>query len=396
MGGIRKDVTAMPASLRAEREQMADERSGPTAAGIIATLPDPCMLFDVRARITAVNGALEELLGFSRAELLEKTPDFLHAGNDEPFDLAERIWTVLLTGIPAQFPFSVRTREGSPLAVMFAIEPIAGVEGPCGAIGFARTAIPVDENLHGTEARYARAYEAEHEVVEQLRAIDEMKNSFLSALSHELRTPVTAILGLSRTIEREFDRLTEEEIREFMRRVSIKASKLDRLLNDLLDLDRVRLGMIEPIRRTGNIADLVRHVTEELETPERARIQLELEDVLIALDQPQAERIVENLIVNALTHTPPGTPVWVRTSAMDNGILLVVEDAGPGVPVAIRSIIFEPFQQADVAMHAPGVGIGLSLVARFAEIHGGRAWVEDRPGGGASFKVFLPNGPARN
>ena len=79
---------------------------------------------------------------------------------------------------------------------------------------------------------------------------------------------------------------------------------------------------------------------------------------------------------------------------MDGGVLLTVDDAGPGVPEHLRTEIFEPFQQAEVSEHAPGVGIGLSLVARFADIHGGRAWVENRPEGGASFRVFLPSGPA--
>jgi len=245
------------------------------------------------------------------------------------------------------------------------------------------------------EMQLARAYEEEHEVVERLRALDEMKNTFLSALSHELRTPVTAILGLARTIEHEYERLSSEEVREFTRRIAGKASKLDRLLNDLLDLDRLRHGMLEPARRRGNIADLVRHVTDELETPERARVRLDLNDVLISIDHPQAERIIENLVMNALTHTPPDSPVWIRTCAQDGGVLLTVDDAGPGVPAHLRTAIFEPFRQAGVTKHAPGVGIGLSLVARFADIHGGRAWVEDRPEGGASFRVYLPSGPAK-
>src|SRR5438093_8906932 len=126
----------------------------------------------------------------------------------------------------------------------------------------------LEEAAGEREMRLARAYAEEHEVVERLRALDEMKNAFLSALSHELRTPVTAILGLARAIEHDYERLSSEAIRELTRRLAGKASKLDRLLNDLLDLDRLRHGMLEPARRRGNIADLVRHVTEELETPE--------------------------------------------------------------------------------------------------------------------------------
>ena len=84
--------------------------------------------------------------------------------------------------------------------------------------------------------------------------------------------------------------------------------------------------------------------------------------------------------------------VWVSVRATSDGVLILVEDDGPGVAPEMRQSIFEPFQQGpDAPQHSPGVGVGLTLVARFAEIHGGSAWVEDRPGGGASFRVFLPS-----
>jgi signal transduction histidine kinase len=106
------------------------------------------------------------------------------------------------------------------------------------------------------------------------------------------------------------------------------------------------------------------------------------------------ERIVENLLANAERHTTPDTPVWVRLTRPDQGVLITVEDAGAGVPPALRAALFEPFRQGpQVPAHAPGVGIGLTLVARFAELHGGSAWVEERPGGGASFRVLLCDPP---
>jgi signal transduction histidine kinase len=114
--------------------------------------------------------------------------------------------------------------------------------------------------------------------------------------------------------------------------------------------------------------------------------------MLIAVDAPKVERIVENLLANAARHTPAGTPVWVRVQAAADGALMVVEDAGPGVPAEVRQAIFQPFRQGPtITAHAPGSGIGLALVARFAGMHGGRAWVQERPGGGASFHVFLPD-----
>ena len=103
------------------------------------------------------------------------------------------------------------------------------------------------------------------------------------------------------------------------------------------------------------------------------------------------ERIVENLVANAIRYTPVGTPIWVHATGDAESVLIVVEDAGPGIPEELRDSIFEPFRQGnEVVTHNPGVGIGLSLVTRFAELHGGRAWVEDRGGGGASFRVYLP------
>jgi signal transduction histidine kinase len=86
--------------------------------------------------------------------------------------------------------------------------------------------------------------------------------------------------------------------------------------------------------------------------------------------------------------------VWVRVQAAAGGALMVVEDAGPGVPTDVRQAIFQPFRQGPtITAYAPGSGIGLALVAQFAGMHGGRAWVQERPGGGASFRVLLPDAP---
>ena len=114
------------------------------------------------------------------------------------------------------------------------------------------------------------------------------------------------------------------------------------------------------------------------------------------VDGPKVERIVDNLLRNCLRHTPPGTSIFVRLTTSPEGALIAVEDEGPGVPAELREAIFEPFRQGpSSAAHSPGVGIGLSLVARFTELHGGHAWVEEREGGGASFRVLLPTNPER-
>jgi hypothetical protein len=114
----------------------------------------------------------------------------------------------------------------------------------------------------------------------------------------------------------------------------------------------------------------------------------------VPVDGAKVERILENLVMNAVRHTARDVTIWVRVWAGGGGAFLAVEDDGPGVPDDLQSAIFEPFRQGPTATaHSPGTGIGLSLVAMFTELHGGRAWVEERAGGGASFRVFLPGEP---
>ncbi|MGZ8592679.1 MAG: PAS domain-containing sensor histidine kinase [Actinomycetota bacterium] len=228
----------------------------------------------------------------------------------------------------------------------------------------------------------------ERDAAERLRALDEMKNTFLAAVSHELRSPLTSILGLSLTLEHQT--LSAADRQDLTRRVAQNARKLDRLLKDLLDIDRLSRGNVTPQLRSADLGAVVRGTVESLELGDR-RVVVDAQDVWLPIDAPKIERVVENLVMNAVRHTQPGVTVTVRVWPGGGGAFLAVEDDGTGVPAELQSAIFEPFRQGPSASpHSPGTGIGLSLVAMFTELHGGRAWVEDRLGGGASFRVFLP------
>jgi len=240
--------------------------------------------------------------------------------------------------------------------------------------------------------RERRALERERQATRRLRALDEAKNVFLNAVSHELRTPLAAIVGIALTLKRAGSSLAEEDGADLVDRLAANAGKLDRLLSDLLDLDRLNRGIVTPQLRRTDLTALVARIAGEWETARP--LELTVEPVVAQVDPAKVERILENLLANADRHTTPDTPVWVKLARHDQGILLVVEDAGSGVPPELRAALFEPFRQGPEAPgHAPGVGIGLTLVARFAELHGGRAWVEERPGGGSSFRVLLPDPP---
>jgi signal transduction histidine kinase len=192
-------------------------------------------------------------------------------------------------------------------------------------------------------------------------------------------------------LERRDVHLEPDDAKDLVGRLARNARKLDRLLADLLDVDRLARGVVGPQLQPTDIGELVRRVASDQDLMGGSALHIDVHPVVIPVDAPKVERIVENLIANAIKHTPEGTPVWVRASAYDGGAVITVEDSGRGVPEEVRADIFKPFRQGPgVPAHAPGIGVGLALVSRFAELHGGRAWLEERAGGGASFKVFLP------
>jgi PAS domain S-box-containing protein len=254
-----------------------------------------------------------------------------------------------------------------------------------------------EEALRQALERERQALDRERQAARQLRALDEMKNTFLDAVSHELRTPLATVIGIALTLQRAGSNLPEEDTADLVDRLVANAGKLDRLLADLLDLDRLSKGILTPQRSRTDLAALVGRVAQEWRQRTGRQLEVVAEPVVAWVDSAKVERVVENLLANAGRHTTPDTPVWVKVARRDGGVLLAVEDAGGGVPRELRATLFEPFRRGPgAAAHAPGVGIGLSVVARFAELHGGRAWVQDRPGGGASFQVLLPDsvGPA--
>jgi signal transduction histidine kinase len=231
---------------------------------------------------------------------------------------------------------------------------------------------------------------SQEEVSDDLRAQNDMKNTLLRAVSHDLKGPLAGILGAMQTIRRaEQLHLTDVELNDLYGVIEQAGAKASRLVDDLLDLDRLRRGQLQPECEPTDIGALADRLAHELPSLSGHPVRIESETGLLAdVDTAKVERIIENLLNNAARHTPAGTPIRVEVLEDSQGVVVVVEDEGPGVPDDLKNEIFEPFRQGEGARG--GVGIGLSLVKRFAELHGGSARVEDRPGGGARFVVTLP------
>jgi signal transduction histidine kinase len=225
--------------------------------------------------------------------------------------------------------------------------------------------------------------------VTDAKGVEELRENILATVSHELRTPLTSILGFALTLKERSSQLAEATRTELIGHVLEQAQKLDRLLSDLLDLDRLRRGPAGSRFRVTDVGSLVRQIV--VDYPKDGRpIEVSAHPVVAEVDAPKLERIVENLLANAIKHTPPGTDVTVRVEPAGEAVLIAVDDSGDGVPASERDAVFELFNRGDAYESVPGAGIGLALVAQFAATHGGRAWVEDNGSGGASFRVELP------
>jgi PAS domain S-box-containing protein len=338
--------------------------------------------------ITYWNDFARRLLGWRQDEVLGKRfRDVVPV----PQDVIEQVNRTTEEGGTWAGDFELSRRDGS---IFIAFAKVSPIKGPAGSVeGLIGVLIDVTERRRAEEALRA-SLQREKEVSRRLIALDEMKTTFLEAVSHELRNPLAVILGVALTLERPDVELSEGRAHQLVDKLAGNARKLDRLLSDLLDLDRLSRGIMQPRLRPTDVSALVRQVLAGNDVSSDRSIRLVLSDVIVPAEPAKVERIVENLVANAVRHTPEGTPIWVRVESVSEGAVIAVEDAGPGVPAHLHDAIFEAFRQGTEGRRtSPGVGIGLSLVARFAELHGGRAWVEDRPGGGASFKVFLPSEP---
>lgn len=383
--GILVDITERKWAENALRRVMQQNKLILDSAG------EGIFGLDREGRIAFINPAAAASLGWSVGELVGQAghPILHHTRPDGTAYPPEEcpIYAALRDGSTRRVDDEVFWRkDGSSFPVEYTSTPLREEGVLAGAV----VTFSDITKRRAAEETQREAYDKEREAVERLQQVDEMKNAFLSAVSHELRTPLSSVLGYALTLKQEELDLPPLERRELLDRLAANARKLQRLLADLLDVDRLERGIIEPRRHPVDVGALVRRVAEETELLGR-EVEVRTSSVVIEADGPKIERIVENLLVNAAKHTPSGTPVRVEVSGREDGAVIVVEDRGGGVPDDLKEAVFRPFERGAGGMgHAPGTGIGLSLVARFAELHGGRAWIEDRPGGGASFRVFLP------
>lgn len=238
-----------------------------------------------------------------------------------------------------------------------------------------------------------RSVEQQQEAVARLEALDELKTTFLGVASHELRTPATAISGLATLLATRWDALGEDDRRAFATRIATNAEALNALVQDLLDFARIERGDLRLALTPVDLTATVERVLARLDNVWGSHrvIPSVAADVEVLGDVNALERIITNLVSNAVKFSPSDADVHVTVEHRAGRARLLVDDAGPGVPEEEREKIFVRFFRGagDAVVRTRGVGIGLSVVQDFVAQMGGSVHVEDSPTGGARFVVEL-------
>lgn len=228
--------------------------------------------------------------------------------------------------------------------------------------------------------------------------LQQMRREFVANVSHELRSPLTSILGYAQTLLEDPPE-TPEQRERFITLIARDAERMRRLVDDLLNLSRVESGQAPPRLEWANLHNLVGRVLTQLRD-QAAQAQVELLnqvplDLRAQIDPGQIEQVVYNLVTNGIQYTPPGGRVIVSGRVGDGSAILEVGDTGVGIPAPDLPRIFERFYRVDKARSRAtgGTGLGLSIVKHIVDAHRGRVSVESQVGQGTTFTVELPVNP---
>ena len=248
--------------------------------------------------------------------------------------------------------------------------------------------------LVATAVQNIRSYEGERRTVEELRRLSALRADFVSLVSHELRSPMAAVIGASRTLDQRWRELTPEQRSSFLGLIADETERLANLIADVLDTSRIEAGTFS---YSFSDVDLRALVSESVAAARLGQDEVEVRaDVseflpTIRGDRERLRQVLLNLIENAVKYSRAGDAVEVAARSDNGRVIVEVTDFGPGVPAEQQTLIFEKFGRADIGGGSvSGTGLGLFIARSIAEAHGGTLDVTSLPGHGATFVLALP------
>lgn len=371
---IFKDITERKKFVRALEESEKRFR------GIFESNPDPVILSRLANGETIdVNKAFEVATGISRAEALGRTSEDMGLW----LDPEQRVLTL------------ERLRANGSIDNMEAVFKVRGGANKVGLL----SARVINLNNEPCLLFVIRDISREKEAERALFEMDQMKNEFISTAAHELRTPLSTIMGYTELLmePESFGGFTEEQKLEFHEVIYDKGEALIKIVDDLLDISRIESG--HPVSLDFQDVDvralLIKVINVFKISSGKHDYQIDLsrleENCVLSIDRQRITQVLENLISNAVKYSPKGRRIIVRGESVREGLCVTVQDQGNGMTGEQVARIFDKFYRADASDTAVGgLGLGMSIARQIVEAHNGRIWVESTPGEGTKASFILP------
>jgi len=354
-----------------KRIEEALKNSEATYRTLVESSPDGVLSVDTNVNIIDCNGGACHLLGYARENI--KGRDFR--------ELLEGTLPETLSAYYSQL------NEKGILETEFELKRLDGHKIPV----WAKVVGVRDEKGNLTRALVYIRDIAERKKLEQL------KDEFIGLVSHELRSPLTVIMGSVNTALSEQERLSREEMRQLLQDAAYETESLSHILGNLLELSRAQADRLHLTMEPVNVRTVVRNVVDRIRrqtSTHRFVIDLPKNIHIVQADELRLERILYNLLENAVKYSPEGGTIRVLAKMEEDRLIVGISDQGIGISLHDQSKLFAPFLRLEDQRltGVQGAGLGLLVCRRLVEAHGGRIWVESEPGRGSTFYFTLPLG----
>jgi len=334
--------------------------------------PNAYLSVSTDSRIERANRSAIELLGYSLNQLVGRPVLDIYADTPNGKAKAQELFQRFLTGEEIRDEeLEICRADGSNAWINLSVRPI------------------LDEKGRVVASRSELVDITEH------KKLDQLKDEFISLVSHEMRSPLTVITGAVNTVLTEGARLSQEETRQLLKDAALETESLSHLLGNLLELSRIQANRLSLHAEAMSVRKVVQGTVEEVKRQSSRHefvVDLPKELPPVYADELRLERILYNLLENAVKYSPQGGEIRVSVTPTDKHLVIGVSDQGIGISSSDQDKLFGPFQRLEESRPegAGGLGLGLLVCRRLVEAHGGQIWVESEPGQGSTFFFTVP------
>lgn len=370
-----------------KRVQTKLEDSARWLEAVLDNLVDGVITFDEHGRIETVNRAGAYIFGYEQHNLIgQNIRQLLVDLTDDADDAALAALMQQVSGLGDEL--EGRRSDGSVFALYFSVKPIT--------IDHQRLYSAIIQDF--TERKFLESQVWEKErlnlALEKERELRDLKNNFISMMSHDLKSPLAAIQLANSMLRNYGDRSSEAEKREFYDAIDQQVEYLTELINDVMTISRADFTGAELERSRIDLETYCRDIIEELQLAYRMQRPINFigteRRIEADIDIKTMRRAITNLLNNAIKYSPQGQPVTLELNCSEQQAVIKVRDEGMGIPAADLPRLFEAFKRASNVGNIQGTGLGLAIAKQAVEMHGGSISVESALGAGTAFTIVLP------